>query len=102
MEELVEELVRHYIQNEQNLHLAYSLVWDQGTDLLWIKVKALNNYVQIKCYSDMLASLKEIKGVTFKFEDQHYVLHSLYKWKRSFYNLRQNPKIQILSTLRIQ
>ena len=72
--------------------MAYSLVWGQCTDLLRAKVEALNNYAQIKRDSHVLALLREIKGITFKFEDQCYVPHLLYQAYRSFYNLRQKPK----------
>lgn len=47
-QKFIEELVKCYAQNKQNLHAAYSLVWGQCTDLLRAKVKALNSYGEIK------------------------------------------------------
>ena len=60
-------------------------------DLLRAKVEALNNYAEIKSNNNILQLLKEIKTITYKFEDQRYVPHSLYLAYWAFYNFKQRP-----------
>ena len=41
---------------------------------------------------DPIALLKEIKAITFKFEEQKYICHSLHMAYRNFYTFKQLPE----------
>ena len=55
-------------------------------------MEALTIYSAIKNAYDVIDLLKEIKAITFKFEDQRYTPHSLYMANRSFYLFRQKAE----------
>ena len=54
------------------------------------KLKASTNWNTIKVSQDVLLLLTEIKAITFKFEDQKYIVLSIHNAKVAFYTFRQN------------
>ena len=89
----VDEYIRRKSQLRENLKTAYTLVWGQFTDLMRIKLKASLNYDTLKKNVDVIAFLQEIKSITFKFEDQKYIYHSLMVAYQNFYSFCQGQEI---------
>ena len=71
----------------------YTLVWGQCTDLMRIKLEASSNFNTFKINVDVIALLQEIKSITFKFEDQKYIYHSLMMVYQNFYSFCQGQEI---------
>ena len=85
----VEEYVKRDIALTENLKTVYSLVWGQCTDILKAKLEALTVYTKIKKDYDVIGLLKQIKTITYKFEEHNYIYLSLYNAWRNFYTFKQ-------------
>lgn len=85
----VKEWLKRSNMREENIQKVYSLVWGQCTEILQAKLGVLKNFKTIKDSYDAVALLKEIKGTTFKFEDERYLQHSIYFAWKNFYMLSQ-------------
>ena len=72
-----------------NVQKSYSLVYGQCTELLKNKLRSTTKWRKIKNAQDVIALLKEIKNITFKFEDQKYPVLSVHNAKIAFYSFRQ-------------
>ena len=81
--------VKQKAQLKSNMRQAYSLVLGQCTDRMKNKLKACTNWETLSTKQDVLGLLNEIKGVTFRFEDQKYHILSIHNAKAAFYSFRQ-------------
>jgi hypothetical protein len=84
--------VRRKATLDSNLRKAFSLVWGQCTDIMREKLEALPNFANIKSEFDVLALLKEMKTINFKFEDQKYPYGSVYFAMKRFCTYRQTDQ----------
>ena len=82
-------------QLDNNLKLAYSLTWGQCAELLRLKLEGVKNYKTTKEAQDSMQLLKEIKNITFKFEEQRHIHHCVYMAKRNFYTTRKKPEASV-------
>ena len=82
-------------QLDSNLKSAYSLIWGQCTELLRTKIEGVKSYKVIKEAQDAIQLLKEIKSITFKFEEQRYIHHCIYMAKKNFYTTRKKPEVSV-------
>ena len=89
----MDEYIRHKSQLCENLKTTHTLVWGQCTDLMCIKLEASTNFGTFKKNVDVIALLQEIKSITFKFEDQTYIYHSLMMAYQNFYSFHQGQEI---------
>ena len=74
---------------ESNLRKAYSLVWGQCTESMKNKLEALSTFAYFNGSYDVLTLVKEIRDITYKFEDQRYLPAALHQAKCKFYTFRQ-------------
>ena len=90
---IFEKQINRYILREEllnnNITKVFSLVWGQCTDTLKAKLESTNNWKDIQKNKDALQLLKEIKNIIFKFEDESYPMHSLFKANESVYLIKQ-------------
>ena len=77
----------------ENKKSVYSIVWGQCTDYMRQKLEAKENYETFNDAQDPFGLLKEIKSITFKFEEHRYIYHSLYESYRMFYAFRQTQEM---------
>lgn len=88
----VDYYVKRVTMLDSNLRKIYSLVWGQCSDVMREKIEALEAYETIKTEYDVLALLKEIKVINFKFEDQKYAYGAVYYANKRFYNYKQGAE----------
>ena len=95
----VDEHIKRQIALEENLKTAYTLIWGQCSDMMRAKIEASKNYSQMRSTYDSIMLLKELKDVTFRFEDQKYIYESLYLSYKNFFNFRQKNDMSITQYL---
>ena len=85
--------IDHFVKRknllDSNLRKAYSLVWGQCSNIMRKKLEALPKYAELKSKFHVLALLREIKNINFKFEDQKYPFGSVYFANKRFVNYKQ-------------
>lgn len=89
----VERYVKRQVILESTLKTLYTFVWGEKTDYLKAKLKSTQSYLDIKRDYDALSLIKETKAVSFKFDDQMYLEHSIFMAYMNFYQFRQLPEI---------
>ena len=85
----LDEYIKRKSMLDDNIQKANSLVIGQCTDLLQSKLKQQANWSTISQDQDAIALICLIKTITFRFEDQKFLLLALYQSKANLYNLRQ-------------
>ena len=88
-EKEVDEYVKRKCNLEENVKTIYSLVWGQCSDIMRQKLEALDNFNTIKAEGNGVDLLKAIKSLTFNFQSQKYLPHSIHESKRRFYLFSQ-------------
>ena len=88
-EKNVDEYVKRSNYLSENVKTLYSLVWGQCTDIMRQKVEALGNFETMSSDGDGLELLRAIKDMSFNFQSQKYVPHSLHESKHRFYMCSQ-------------
>ena len=73
----------------ENIQKVYSLVLGQCTELLRSKLKQHADWEIVSTNQDVLTLLVIIKAITFKFEDQKFLVLSLFQAKKNIYSLHQ-------------
>ena len=76
------QLIKRRTELQNNIQNMYNIVWGQCTDVLKAKLEGIANYNNMKTNMDVVALIKAIKKIVFKFEDQRYVPASLYDAKK--------------------
>ena len=89
-EKEVDEFVKRktaYVQNKQAL---YMIIWGQCSDTMQARLRSLDVFEKIESNKDCLRLLKEIKGITYKFESQRYPFEATFESLHAFYQTRQH------------
>ena len=68
----------------------YSLVIGQCTDAMIARVEAHRHYFLVADEQYGIKLLRIIKYICFDFQDQKYVLQSIYQAKQRFYAIKQS------------
>ena len=74
---------------DENVQKSYSLVLRQCTDLLRSNLKQSNKWNVASTTYDVLILISIVGTITFKFDEQKYLLLALHQAKANFYNIRQ-------------
>ena len=88
-EKLVDEHVKRQIYMTENVKTIYSLVWGQCSDIMRQKLEALDGFDSISTGGNGIQLLKSIKSLTYNFQSQKYLPHSLHETTRRFYLFSQ-------------
>jgi hypothetical protein len=88
-EKQIDEWVRRDAYMLENIKTIYSLVWGQCSDIMRQKLEALDSFEATSTAGDGIALLKSIKSLTFNFQSQKYLPHSIHETKRRFYLFSQ-------------
>jgi hypothetical protein len=67
----------------------FSLLFGQCTENLRAKLESLTDWEEIKRRKQAIRLLKEIRNIIFKFEEQSYPMHSLFKANEAAYLIKQ-------------
>ena len=91
--EIFKNEINSYVKRKEtlsaNIQQAYSLVLGQCTQLMLNKLKCKENWDLIDSNQNVIDLLKEIKSITYNFEEQKYLPLSIHNAKASFYSFRQ-------------
>jgi hypothetical protein len=86
-----------YVKKEDkiadNVRKLYSLVWGQCTDYMKSKLETVSTFQNISDTQDALGLLKEIKGFTYKFENEKYPAQSLVEATDKLHRLFQGKEM---------
>jgi hypothetical protein len=90
-EKRLDAIAKREDQLEHNLRQLFALVWGQCTDALQQRIEAEEGFAKMSSENDGLLLLKTIKNITYHYQSQKYVPHSLFESKKRFYtqHLRQ-------------
>ena len=77
-------------QYDKNKEALFSIIWAQCSDSMQAKVRMCKDYKRIRRSQDCLALLKEIQGITYKFESQRYPYEAYFDAMLSFFQNRQH------------
>ena len=84
---------------DSNLKTAYAVIWGQCSEAMKAKLSSLDDFEAKSHESDCVWILKEIKGITYRFEGQRYIYLSLDDASTSYYAYTQGAKDSISSYL---
>jgi hypothetical protein len=73
----------------RNLTTLYAVIWGQCSNAMRNKLRALDDFVSENQKNNCIWLLKEIKGVTHKFDTKRHVVMSLLDARVAFYNCHQ-------------
>ena len=73
----IESYVKRIDTYAENKSTIYSVLWGQCSDTMKTKIKALDIFELISENSDSLALLKEIKGISYRFESRDNIYMSM-------------------------
>lgn len=85
-EKSVDEHVRRMSQPTENIKTLYSLVWGQCNDVVRQKAESHDLFAATSATGDGLALLTILKGISFQFQSQKYVGHSIHEALKRYYN----------------
>jgi len=83
---------------DSNLKTAYAVIWGQCSEAM-AKITSLDDFEAKRHESDCVWILKEIKGITYRFEGQRYIYLSLDNARTSYYTYTQGAEDSISSYL---
>ena len=86
----VESYVKRIDLYAENKSTLYSVLWGQCTDTMKTKIKALANFKTMSEHSNSLTLLKEIKGISYRFESRDNIYMSMDDAKALFYTNKQS------------
>jgi hypothetical protein len=75
---------------ESNVRAIYAIVWGQCSPMMQSKLESLDNYTKKNQECDCLWLLKEIQGITHRFEGTRDVFISIDDAWSNYYNYRQD------------
>jgi len=84
---------------DSNLKTAYAVIWGQCSEAMKAKLTSLDDFETKSHESDCVWILKEIKGITYRFEGQHNIYLSLNKARISYCAYTQGAEDSISSYL---
>ena len=85
----IDQCIKWEAMLKDNIQKVYSLILGQCTKLLKAKLKQSNDCAWMSSGFDVLALIKLIKCIVFKFDNQKFLPVSLHQAKQSLYNLCQ-------------
>ena len=85
----VESYVKRIDLYAENKSTIYSVLWGQCSDTMKTKIKALANFETMSDHSNSLTLLKEIKGISYRFESRDNIYMSMDDAKALFYTNKQ-------------
>lgn len=88
-EKVVDEHVRRISCLAENIKTLYSLVWGQCNDVVRQKVEASENYEEMARTGDGLNLLIVLKSISFHFQSQKYICHSIHEALKRYFNCSQ-------------
>jgi hypothetical protein len=80
-----------------NLKTAYAVIWGQCSEAMKAKLTSLDDFETKSHKSDCIWILKELKGITYRFEGQRYIYLSLDDARTTYYAYTQGAKDSISS-----
>ena len=86
---------------DSNLKTAYAVIWGQCSEAMKAKLTSLDDFKTKSHESDCVWILKEIKGITYRFEGQRYIYLSLDNARTTYYAYNQGAKYSISSYLEL-
>jgi hypothetical protein len=92
-EKKLDALSKRQDQLEHNLRQLFALVWGQCTDVLQQKLEADEGFATMSAENDGLLLIKTIKNITYRYQSQKYIPHSLFESKKRFYTQYQGAKL---------
>jgi hypothetical protein len=84
---------------DSNLKTAYAVIWGQCSKAMKAKLTSLDDFETKSHESDCVWILKEIQGITYRFEGQRYIYLSLDNARTAYYAYTQGAKDSIFSYL---
>ena len=84
-EKKIDSLSKREDQLEHNLRQVFALVWGQCTDILQQKIESEEGFASMSAENDGLLLIKTIKNITYQYQSQKYVPHSLFEAKKRYY-----------------
>jgi len=84
---------------DSNLKTAYAVIWGQCSKAMKAKLTSLDDFETKSHESDCVWILKEIKGITYRFEGQRYIYLSLDDARTSYYAYTRGAEDSISSYL---
>jgi hypothetical protein len=88
-EKSVENYVKRTDTYEDNKSTLYSVLWGQCSDTMKTKIRSITVYDTMSEHSDSLTLLKEIKGISYRFESKDNLYMSMDDAKALFYTNKQ-------------
>jgi len=82
---------------DSNLKTAYAVIWGQCSEAMKAKLTSLDDFETKSHKSDCIWILKELKGITYRFEGQRYIYLSLDDARTTYYAYTQGAKDSISS-----
>lgn len=76
---------------ESNLKTTYAVIYGQCSEPMKAKLKSLDHFDERNRACDCVWILKQIKGITFRFEGQRFAYLSLDDARTSYYAYKQTP-----------
>jgi hypothetical protein len=77
---------------ETNKCALHSVIWNQCSQAMQMKLKSIDTFEKMNNENDSLALLKEIKGTAYKFESHNTIYLALDNTKCAFYAYKQGPE----------
>jgi hypothetical protein len=93
LEKEVDEYVKRSTIYKQNKKALYMVVWAQCSNAMQVKMKSISTFTKFDEERECLDLLKEIKGVSYKFEAQRYPPLALYEAKSAFFRFQQHKAL---------
>ena len=90
---ILEKEINIYMKRRSRMHenvqKSYPVVLGQCTDLLKSKPKQRNEWNAASTTYDVLILIRIIRTITFKIDEQKYLMLAIHQAKANFYNIRQ-------------
>jgi hypothetical protein len=84
-EKRLDAILKREDQLEHNIRQVYALVWGQCTEILQQRIEAEDGFASMSDENNGLLLLKTIKNITYRYQSQKYIPHSLFESKKRFY-----------------
>ena len=91
--EEIKEIVKEKRNMKKDLEKLCSVVWGQCTPAMKAKLRATKNYDNNKKDLKSIELLKEIKNISYNFQDKNYVLAAIHVVLERFINCKQKEDV---------
>ena len=90
--EKIKEIVKEKMRLKKDLEKLYSIVWGQCTPAMKAKLRAVKDFEDTKKNLDSITLLKEIKKLSYNFQDKNYVPAAIHTVLDRFFNCKQKEE----------